>query len=107
MTKYDLKKGEKLKLLCTYTVQGVVTTQLDIVISAQARTKNGNEAYNFTYGNMEFGPGTLGQYFLELNTASLPVGQYRADIKYFIADGSVHFDGTFEINITDPETRTP
>lgn len=103
---YELKKGEKLKLLCIYTVQGVVTTQLDIVITSQARSKNGNDAFPFTYVNGETGSPTLGQYSLELDTATMPVGQYRADIKYFLADGSTHFDDTFEINITNPETRT-
>lgn len=106
MTTYELKKGENFKLLCTYTVQGVVTTQIDVGISAQARTKNGNDGYDFLYANLEVDGPSLGNYSLELDTTTLPVGQYKADIKYMLADGSIHFDETFEITITQPETRT-
>jgi len=106
MTPYELKKGEKLKLLCTFAINGVVTTQLDCTIEAQARSKNGNDSFDFDYENKEVDTPTLGRYDLELDTAAMPVGQYRADIKYMLADGSIHFDETFEINITQPETRT-
>jgi hypothetical protein len=103
---YKLKIGESLTLLAVYTPGGVITTQLDIIISAQARTQNGNEAYDFIYTNQEIDGASLGKYKLTLDTTGMPPGQYRADVKYVLADSSVHFDETFIIDLSYPETRS-
>jgi hypothetical protein len=77
-----------------------------VTIFSQARTRNTNEAYSFTYQSLEVDEETLGKYQLELDTTGMASGQYNADVKYVLSDGSVHFDDTFEIELKTPETRT-
>lgn len=100
-----IKKGEKLTLFGTLAVNGVVTSNLDVAISSQLRSKNKTEAYSFMYSSLEEDTPTLGKFRLDLDTSTIPVGSYRGDVKYILNDGSVHYDETFEIDIGEPETR--
>lgn len=103
--KFVLKKGEKLTLLGTLAVNGVVTSNLDVAISSQIRSKNRTEHYSFYYSSQEIDVPTRGKFKLELDTTSIPAGSYKGDVKYILNDGSVHFDETFEVEIGEPETR--
>lgn len=104
-SKWAIKKGELLTLNGTLTVDGVVTSNANCVVKAQIRDKNRN-VFNLFYSSLEVDVPTRGKFKLTLNTAIVPVGTYEGDIKFVLSDTSIHYDDTFEIEISDPVTQT-
>lgn len=104
---HAVKRGELFTLLGTLTVDGVVTSNASCVITSKVRSKNSDAiGYALTYQSLETDEASKGKFKLTLNTATLPITQYSGDVKYVLPDGRTAFGDSFNIELTDPATRT-